>query len=176
MQGKAAPALCALIAIALSGAARAQSAKVELKRLEAGGVGATMGSVVVVETRQGLSFVLDVSGFDPGTYAFHVHENGDCGVASIDGKPTPGGAAGGHYDPDDTKSHRGPFGQGHRGDLPALQVIKGGSELAVTSSRLKMSDVAGRALVIHEGGDNYTDKPANGGAGARIACGVVPKP
>ena len=86
-----------------------------------------------------------------------------------------GGAAGEHYDPDETKSHRGPYGQGHKGDLPQLQIARNAAEITVTSSRLRMADVAGRALVIHEGGDNYTDKPENGGAGARIACGVVPK-
>ena len=37
------------------------------------------------------------------------------------------------------------------------------------------SRVSGRALVIHAGGDNYTDQPENGGGMGRIACGVVPK-
>ncbi len=32
-------------------------------------------------------------------------------------------------------------------------------------------------LVIHEGGDNYSDTPKPlGGGGGRIACGVVPEP
>ena len=29
--------------------------------------------------------------------------------------------------------------------------------------------------MIHEGGDNYTDQPENGGGKGRIACGVIPK-
>ena len=34
--------------------------------------------------------------------------------------------------------------------------------------------VTGRALVIHQGGDNHADQPAPlGGGGARVACGVV---
>ena len=38
-----------------------------------------------------------------------------------------------------------------------------------------MEDVSGRALMIHEGGDNYADEPKPlGGGGARIACGVIP--
>jgi Cu-Zn family superoxide dismutase len=40
--------------------------------------------------------------------------------------------------------------------------------------KLKLSDVLGRALVIHEDGDNYSDNPANGGGKGRIACGIVP--
>ena len=43
-----------------------------------------------------------------------------------------------------------------------------------TGETVKLSDLRGRALVIHEGGDNYTDNPENGGGKGRIACGVVP--
>ena len=44
----------------------------------------------------------------------------------------------------------------------------------VAAPRLTLKDVQGRALMIHEGGDNYSDepKPLGGGAG-RIACGIV---
>jgi Cu-Zn family superoxide dismutase len=45
----------------------------------------------------------------------------------------------------------------------------------VPAPRLKLSDIQGRALVIHEGGDNYSDTPENGGGKGRIACGVIPK-
>jgi Cu/Zn superoxide dismutase len=31
------------------------------------------------------------------------------------------------------------------------------------------------AAVIHEGGDNYSDNPENGGGKGRVACGVIPK-
>ena len=37
-----------------------------------------------------------------------------------------------------------------------------------------LADVKGRSIMIHVGGDNYSDQPAPlGGGGARIACGVV---
>jgi Cu-Zn family superoxide dismutase len=40
---------------------------------------------------------------------------------------------------------------------------------------LKLEDIAGRSIVIHEGGDNYSDSPQPlGGGGARVACGVIP--
>ena len=92
-----------------------------------------------------------------------------------DGKMTAGVAAGEHYDPGGSKSHKGPKGQGHKGDLPALNATAKGIDQTVTAPRLKLSDIRGRAIVIHEGGDNYTDQPENGGGKGRVACGVIPK-
>jgi len=44
----------------------------------------------------------------------------------------------------------------------------------VLAPRLKMTDVKGHALMVHAGGDNYSDNPEKlGGGGARIACGVA---
>ena len=40
---------------------------------------------------------------------------------------------------------------------------------------VKLAEIAGRSLMIHEGGDNYSDNPENGGGKGRIACGVIPK-
>jgi Cu-Zn family superoxide dismutase len=93
-----------------------------------------------------------------------------------DGKMTAGIAAGEHYDPEGKKSHKGPKRQGHKGDLPALNAnAKGDVKQTVAASRLKLSDVLGRSLVIHEGGDTCSDTPASGGGKGRIACGVIPK-
>ena len=88
---------------------------------------------------------------------------------------TPGEAAGPHWDPDKAGKHGSPKGDGHRSDLPLLRVGKDGSaSTAVTAPRLKLADLEGKALMIHAGGDNYSDKPKPlGGGGARIACGVV---
>lgn len=84
-------------------------------------------------------------------------------------------AAGPHFDPEATKSHKGPDGAGHEGDLPKLVAKEGKISESVTVKDLKLADVAGRSLMIHEGGDNYTDQPENGGGKGRIACGVIPK-
>ena len=50
-----------------------------------------------------------------------------------------------------------------------------GVNAVVNAEHLTLADVRGRSLIIHEGGDNYTDTPENGGGKARIACGVVPE-
>ena len=116
-----------------------------------------------------------MKGIPPGQHGFHVHEKGDCKAAAKDGKMEAGGAAGPHYDPEGKKSHKGPKNAGHMGDLPALMSAANGINQTVTAPRLKIEDVGGRALVIHEGGDNYSDTPENGGGSGRIACGVIPK-
>jgi len=87
----------------------------------------------------------------------------------------PAGAAGGHLDPQGTKRHGEPWGDGHLGDLPALYVAADGSASnPVLAPRLKLADVKNRALMVHVGGDNHADHPAPlGGGGARMACGVI---
>jgi len=80
-------------------------------------------------------------------------------------------AAGGHYDPANTGKHLGPQGEDHKGDMPVLSVDASGK---ATKPHLTVTDVKGRAIMIHSGGDNYSDQPAPlGGGGARIACGVA---
>lgn len=139
------------------------------------GVGAEVGTVKVQDTAYGALFTPNLRGLPPGVHGFHVHENAHCGPADKDGKMTAGMAAGGHYDPAKTAKHLGPYGDGHLGDLPPLFVdTDGKAMLPVLAPRLKVKDLAGRSLMIHSGGDNYSDQPAPlGGGGARIACGVV---
>jgi Cu-Zn family superoxide dismutase len=86
-------------------------------------------------------------------------------------------AAGSPWDPEETKAHHGPEGAGHKGDLPALAVQSDGTaEGAVVAPRITdIGELSGKALMIHAGGDNYSDQPQPlGGGGGRIACGVIP--
>ena len=67
------------------------------------------------------------------------------------------------------------MGKGHLGDLPALKVdASGKATTPVLAPRLKLAQLSGHSLMIHAGGDNYSDSPEKlGGGGARIACGVM---
>ena len=50
----------------------------------------------------------------------------------------------------------------------------GEATLPVLAPQLRVKDVRGRSLMIHAGGDNYSDQPEPlGGGGTRIACGVI---
>ena len=158
-----------------AGIAVAQQVTVDMNRISDSGVGEKIGNVMISEGKGGLSFKVVVNGLPRGQRGFHVHEKGDCSPGMKDGKMTAGVAAGEHYDPDAKKSHKGPKGSGHKGDLPALNATaRGDVKQTFTAPRLKLADVQGRSLVIHEGGDNYSDKPENGGGKGRIACGVIP--
>lgn len=156
------------------GIAVAQGVTVDINRISDNGVGEKIGTVLVTGGK-GVTFKVAVTGMPKGQRGFHVHEKGDCGPGMKDGKMTAGVAAGDHYDPETRKSHKGPKGSGHKGDLPALSASDKGINQTVTAPRLKLSDIQGRSIVIHEGGDNYTDKPENGGGKGRIACGIIPK-
>jgi Cu-Zn family superoxide dismutase len=158
-----------------TGLALAQRLTVEINRISDTGVGDKIGTVVVSEAQGGTTFQVTVTGLPQGQRGFHVHEKGTCDPAMKDGKMTAGVAAGEHYDPEGKKSHKGPTEAGHKGDLPLLNGTDKGISQTVTAPRLKLADVRGRTLVIHEGGDNYSDQPENGGGKGRVACGVVPK-
>ena len=167
--------ISATAALLTTGGAVAQQLSVDINRVSESGVGDKIGTVEVSEARSGVTFKVAVIGLPKGQRGFHMHEKGDCGAAMKDGKMTAGEAAGPHFDPEAKKSHKGPKGAGHKGDLPLLNATDKGIRQTVTVARLKLADVQGRALVIHEGGDNYSDNPENGGGKGRLACGVVPK-
>jgi Cu-Zn family superoxide dismutase len=155
--------------------ALAQQYTVDVNRITASGVGEKIGTITIADGRKGVSFKVAVSKMPAGIRGFHVHEKGDCGPGMKDGKMQAGIAAGEHYDPDKMGTHKGPKGAGHKGDLPALRTDnKGTINRTVTAPRLKVDEIKGRALVIHEGGDTYKDQPESGGGKGRIACGVVP--
>lgn len=148
---------------------------VSMFKIDANGVGPEIGTLMLMDTRGGLRIEPALGGLPPGPHGFHVHENPNCGPAMKDGKMQAGLAAGAHYDPHATGKHEGPKGDGHRGDLPVLNVDADGNATEIMHAfRLSVEAVRGRAFVIHEGGDNYSDQPKPlGGGGARIACGVV---
>lgn len=136
-----------------------------------------IGVISIQMSKYGMVLTPRLSKLSPGSHGFHLHQFPDCSDKEKNGKLVHGLAAGGHYDPDNTGHHEGPWGNGHKGDLPALFVDNdGNANLPVLAPRLAMQDVGNRALVIHAAGDNYSDTPKPlGGGGRRVACGVTPK-
>jgi len=133
------------------------------------GTGQTLGKVTIRQTRYGLLLTPQLHGLTPGAHGFHIHVNPSCANAGL--------AAGGHFDPQRTGKHLGPYNdRGHLGDLPVLVVNKhGDATRPVLAPRWhRLVALKGHALMIHQGGDNYADQPRKlGGGGKRIACGVI---
>ena len=153
----------------------AKSSKVNVHLITADGVGKSVGTITIKEDKAGVILETKLTGLPPGEHGFHLHEKPSCDPADKEGKKTAGEAAGPHYDPAMTKSHKGPEGGGHKGDLPKLVVSdKGEAKDKLSVKGLTLADFSGKSLMIHAGGDNYADQPKPlGGGGARVACGVI---
>jgi Cu-Zn family superoxide dismutase len=132
-----------------------------------------VGTVIATDTQYGLLLTPRLHNLAPamtvGIHGFHVHVNPSCADNGM--------AAGGHLDPYHTGKHLGPYNpNGHLGDLPALYINQDGTaSLPVLAPRLTVKDILGHSLMLHSGGDNYSDNPPLGGGGARMACGVIPQ-
>ena len=161
--------------VCMGGLAHADTLKAEMFLATEKGPGASIGTVTFADTPAGLEIKTDLKGLPPGKRGFHVHENPSCDAVEKDGKAVPALAAGGHYDPAKTGKHLHPDGGGHLGDLPALEVAADGTaKVTLLVKKPKVQDFKDRSLMIHAGGDNYSDEPAIlGGGGARIACGLL---
>lgn len=166
-----------LLPFMLAAPAQAGDLSVTMNLVSSDGVEKPIGTVTIAESAHGLVFTPDLKGLKPGLHGFHVHEHPSCAPKLKDGKKVPALAAGGHYDPGKTGRHGTAWGDGHLGDLPGLFVAANGdASYPVLAPRLKLKDVRGRSLIIHEGGDNHADHPAPlGGGGARVACGLIVK-
>jgi Cu-Zn family superoxide dismutase len=170
-------AIAALIVFTFPQLAMAEELTVTINAISSEGVGEEIGTIQLKDTDRGLLLTPNLSQLNGGIHGFHIHENPDCNPGEKDGKLAAGIAAGGHYDPENTEKHQGPYSEtGHLGDLPRLKVKQDGTATRpVVAPRLKIADIRNHAIMIHEHGDNYGDEPEPlGGGGGRIACGIIP--
>lgn len=137
------------------------------------GIGTEIGTISFQDSVNGLKINTQLSQLPSGYHGFHIHEKGSCEPAEKDGKMVAALAAGGHFNPQQV--NHGTPNDGHMGDLPVLNVDSNGdAKTTLLAPRLKLADIQGLAIMIHAGGDNYSDHPKPlGGGGDRIACGVI---
>ena len=156
---------CSLLIAAF---AQASELTIPMYLVSADGKGKKIGKIKAQDSRYGLILTPDLSSVTPGIHGFHLYQNPTC--------KDNGAAAGGHLDPDNTGKHLGPYNiKGHLGDLPALTADKDGDiTLPVLAPSLNVATIKNHTMIIHAGGDNYSDKPPIGGGGELFACGVVP--
>ena len=136
--------------------------------------GKAIGEATFEQTPGGVLLFVKVTGLPPGPHGIHLHGTGRC---APDFK-----AAKGHINPD-KRAHglRNPDGPDN-GDLPNLYVAADGTgaaefyttrvSVADGKSAPALLDADGSAVIIHANSDDHMTQPI-GGAGGRIACGVV---
>lgn len=132
------------------------------------------GIVYFKDVLGGTEVYVEVKGlppYNPGTantppigpHGFHIHDIGNCEV----GDPNkPFTSAGEHWNPTNQ-----PHGN-HAGDFPVLFSNDGYARMSFFTNKFKVSDIIGKAVIIHENPDDYRTQPA-GAAGKRIGCGIV---
>lgn len=149
-------------------------ARAELHRTtESGTEPAVSGWANFSQERGEVRIAVAVRGLAPGGHGVHVHEVGDCGARpgnATNPSPTPGGKAGGHYNPD-SASH----GQ-HAGDLGNVVVgADGRGEATFTSTEFSLEpraarSIAGRSIIVHA---LFDDGTPTANFGARTLCGLI---
>jgi len=128
------------------------------------------GTAIFGANQDQVTLMVQIAGAPPGEHAIHIHENADCSDNAM--------AAGAHWNP--TGEPHGLLGQGpaHLGDIGNITVTDEGTATFLfktdkwTLGTGESNDVAGHAIVIHDSVDDFTTQPS-GGAGTRIACGVI---
>jgi Cu-Zn family superoxide dismutase len=133
------------------------------------------GSVALASSPQGVHVTGSIQGLKPNAeFGFHIHEKGDCTAPD-------GSSAGGHFNPTQAQ-HGNPTGPTHHaGDMLNIHSdAQGVAQVDVTAGGTTLhgdpgTDVLGKAVVVHEGPDDYTTQPS-GNSGKRIACGVIATP
>jgi Cu-Zn family superoxide dismutase len=119
----------------------------------------------------GVQIVADLEGLEPGKHGFHIHENGDCSAPDAE-------SAGGHFNPDGSPhgAPDNPASQRHVGDLGNVEAdADGKAHYERTDQIISMegdNSIVGKAVIVHAQSDDLQTQPT-GGAGPRLACGVI---
>ena len=134
------------------------------------------GSVALSTSSEGVHITGTVQGLKPNAeFGFHVHEKGDCSAPD-------GSSAGGHFNP--TSAEHGNPTSGthhHAGDMLNIKSNgEGVAQVDTTAAGTTLhgnppTDIMGKAIVVHEGPDDYRTQPS-GNSGKRVACGVIGAP
>lgn len=133
--------------------------------------GNKVSGLVTFAEKDGVVFAdANVTGLTPGRHGIHIHEKGDCSASDAS-------SAGGHFNPHGER-HGGTRGRRHAGDLGNLTANASGVARmrvqveGVTLRSGQPHSIMARAVIVHAEADDFRTQP-DGGAGARVACGVI---
>lgn len=127
------------------------------------------GTIKLVQTGDTVKITGKVTGLTPGLHGFHVHEKGDLSDTKT------GASAGGHFNPTNQPHGKPTDKKRHVGDLGNIEADKDGvANIDMQDKVISLSgenSIVGKALLIHEGEDKFT-QPV-GDAGGRVAFGKI---
>ena len=138
--------------------------------------GANIGRAVLTQGPTGLLIRIEAEGLTPGWHGVHIHAAGQCAA--------PFTSAGAHINHAGARAAHGLLNADgpDDGDLPNIHADAQGrvrAEIFTTRARIASEgpgqwlwDADGSALVIHANADDHRSQPI-GGAGDRVACGVM---
>lgn len=138
--------------------------------------GVNIGRAVLTQGPTGLLIRIEAEGLTPGWHGVHIHATGQCAA--------PFTSAGAHINHAAARSPHGLLNADgpDDGDLPNIHADAQGrvrAEIFTTRARIASEgpgqwlwDADGSALVIHANADDHRSQPI-GGAGDRVACGVM---
>ncbi|MDN3723717.1 superoxide dismutase family protein [Aequorivita sp. SDUM287046] len=134
---------------------------------------AVQGEAYFSEENGVVTFEAKFSGLKPGTHAIHLHEKADCSAADAT-------SAGGHWNPTHAKHGKWGDAEGyHKGDIGNFEVADDGSgRISMKTDEWcigcgdENKDILGKAVIVHEGKDDFTTQPT-GDAGGRLSCGGI---
>ena len=132
-----------------------------------------VGEAVFSEENGKVRLEAKIMGLKPGTHAIHLHEKADCSAAD-------GASAGGHWNPTFEEHGKWSDPEGfHRGDIGNFEVNSEGmgkismeTDLWCIGCADEKKNIVGKAIIIHEGVDDFVTQPT-GDAGGRLSCGGI---
>lgn len=131
------------------------------------------GDVTFTEDNGEVKMDARFSGLKPGKHAIHLHEKADCSAEDAS-------SSGGHWNP--THQKHGKWGDSdgyHKGDIGNFEAdADGNGTISMSTDEWCIGcgddnkDIMGKAVVVHEGVDDFVSQPS-GDAGGRVSCGGV---
>lgn len=133
------------------------------------------GEAYFTESNGMVSLEAKFSGLKPGTHAIHIHEKADCSAEDAT-------SSGGHWNPTHAKHGKWGDAEGyHKGDIGNFEVGDDGvGHVSMQTDEWcigcgdENKDILGKAVIVHEGKDDFTTQPT-GDAGGRVSCGGIIK-
>lgn len=127
------------------------------------------GMIRFVPVEGGVRVTGRVEGLTPGDHGFHVHEFGDLSDLAT------GESAGGHFDANGHEHGKPSARERHTGDLGNITANEEGvARIDTVDAIIALHgehSILGRSIVVHADADTFVQP--TGGAGARIAVGVI---